>query len=101
MANAVTRMTQDFRLSTVGTSGVEATVEETLVSPDIIEVREAVVKLPTGGRPRQAELPRRAGPSLELREGEFRLRDRWQDLAAKPRPKAGAQATQSTASEFQ
>jgi hypothetical protein len=31
MANAVTQMTQDLRLSTVGTGAVEAIVEETLV----------------------------------------------------------------------
>jgi hypothetical protein len=47
MANAVTQMTQDLRLSTVVTGVVEAIVEETLVLADIIEVPELVAKHPT------------------------------------------------------
>ena len=42
IANAVTQMTQDLRLSTVGTGVVEAIVEQTLVLADIIEVPELV-----------------------------------------------------------
>jgi hypothetical protein len=61
MANAVTQMTQDLRLSTVGTGAVEAIVEETLVLADIIEVPELVAKHPTRRRHRQGEPPRRAG----------------------------------------
>jgi hypothetical protein len=41
MANAVTQMTQDLRLSTVGTGAVEAIVEETLVLTDINRSPEA------------------------------------------------------------
>ena len=47
MANAVTQMTQDARLSTVGTDAVEVTVEETLVLADVMEVPELVSKHPT------------------------------------------------------
>jgi hypothetical protein len=60
MANAVTQMTQDLRLSTVGTGAVEAIVEETLVLADIIEVPQLVAKHPTRRRHRQGEPPRRA-----------------------------------------
>jgi hypothetical protein len=42
IAKAVTQMTQDLRVSTVGTGVVEAIVEETLVLADIIEVPELV-----------------------------------------------------------
>ena len=47
ITNAVTQMTQDLRLSTVGTGVVEAIVEETLVLADIMEVPELVSKHPT------------------------------------------------------
>ena len=60
MANAVTQMTQDLRLSTVGTGAVEAIVEETFMLADIIEVPEFVAKHPTRGRHRQVEPPRGA-----------------------------------------
>ena len=55
MANAVTQMTQDLRLSTVATCAAEATVEETLVLADIIKVPELVAKHPTRRRHRQGE----------------------------------------------
>ena len=57
MANAVTQMTHDLRLSMVGTGAVEAIVEEALVSADIIEVPELVMKRPTRRRHRQGKPP--------------------------------------------
>jgi hypothetical protein len=60
MVNAVTQMTQDLRLSTVGTGAVEAIVEEMFMLADIIEVLELVAKHPTRGRHRQGKPPRDA-----------------------------------------
>jgi hypothetical protein len=45
MANAVTQMTQDLRLSTVGTGAAEAILEETLVLADMIEVPKLVASI--------------------------------------------------------
>ena len=55
MANAVTQMTHDLRLSTVATGAAEAIVEETPVLADTIEVPELVAKHPTRRRHRQGE----------------------------------------------
>ena len=55
MEKAVTQMTQDLRLSMVGTGAVEAIVEETLVLADIIEIPELVAKHPTRRRHRQGD----------------------------------------------
>src|SRR6185503_14213273 len=66
IANAVTQMTQDPRLSTVGMAAVEMTVEEALVLPDIFEVPEPVAKHPTRGRHRQGGPPRGADRGRDL-----------------------------------
>ena len=67
MANAVTQMTQDLRLSTVATRAAEAILEVTLVLADIIEVPEIVTKHPTRRGHRQGSpiSPTASDPSTD------------------------------------
>jgi hypothetical protein len=55
MANAVTQMTHDLRVSTVTTGAADVIVEETFVLADTIQVPELVTKHPTRRHHRQGE----------------------------------------------